>query len=64
MSKTPFGWPLDPEVYMIHARSDGDGGTGSMGFSFPRSRRVSYWKSFRDGVRPCSLDKSEGDAFP
>jgi len=40
---TPFGSPVEPEVYMIHARSDGDGlrSCTSNVDCFPRSKSSS-----------------------
>ena len=37
---TPFGGPVEPDVYIMVARSWGCGGTGSAGLVWPRVRRV------------------------
>jgi len=49
VKRTPLGVPVDPDVYMIQARSEGSGGFGSIGFAFPSSRSSSYERTVRSG---------------
>lgn len=55
---TPFGGPVDPEVYMMQQRSSGDGGTGSTGFCSPNVRRSSKLMTLMSSYSVFSLSRS------
>jgi len=61
---TPFGSPVEPEVYMIHARSDGDGlrSCASKVDCFPRSKSSSRCMSLT--LRGSGEDEEGRRGFP
>lgn len=52
-NKTPFGAPVDPDVYMIMAISSGDGGDATSVLVFPV-----FTTSVNDKMRTPSLNPS------
>jgi hypothetical protein len=57
---TPLGVPVEPDVYMIHARSSGVGGMGSAGFSSPSLTNSSKLMTFKWGCALFSFSMSWG----
>jgi hypothetical protein len=64
VSMTPFGVPVDPEVYMTQNTSSGLAGMASFGFSVPSRSTSSMWTTFKPSRFPRSSARTDSDASP
>ena len=62
--QTPFGVPVEPEVYMMHASRSGVGGFSGWGEAAPRARKSVHDRNLAFGRRDCREVRVMGSASP